>query len=268
MGRIFLHCRVRLYAGIVNFCRIFVIIFGFFDNFTLRSKQPFCGISTQFKIYFFFGVVLSRLCCHSCAISTFFFFFFFLINCWSSVVASVVLPQLCNIHFFWKIKIGLIRKGGMKAKNAIIIQHKKKSVAQGGGGDVSIGRILCDELSLFFKIALFFFTTSASPHTLHFYLPKKLGDLKQNIFEKKKKKKKVMCERKKRILCKMTVRYRHLKYNVLEIDFVAFFFCQNGGVPTPREDAFRVLEQYSPFTLICHPTECVQTSNGFFLKSP
>ena len=28
----------------------------------------------------------------------FFFFFFFLINCWSSVVASVVLPQLCNLH--------------------------------------------------------------------------------------------------------------------------------------------------------------------------
>ena len=25
-------------------------------------------------------------------------FFFFLINCWSSAVASVVLPQLCNLH--------------------------------------------------------------------------------------------------------------------------------------------------------------------------
>ena len=25
--------------------------------------------------------------------------FFFPINCWSSVVASVVLPQLCNLHF-------------------------------------------------------------------------------------------------------------------------------------------------------------------------
>ena len=25
-------------------------------------------------------------------------FLFFLINCWSSVVASVVLPQLCNLH--------------------------------------------------------------------------------------------------------------------------------------------------------------------------
>ena len=24
--------------------------------------------------------------------------FFFLINCWSSVVASVVLPQLCHLH--------------------------------------------------------------------------------------------------------------------------------------------------------------------------
>ena len=31
----------------------------------------------------------------------FFFFFFFLINCWSSVVASVVLPQLCNLHCFF-----------------------------------------------------------------------------------------------------------------------------------------------------------------------
>ena len=27
--------------------------------------------------------------------------FLFLINCWSSVVASVVLPQLCNLHFFF-----------------------------------------------------------------------------------------------------------------------------------------------------------------------
>ena len=27
-----------------------------------------------------------------------FFFTIFLINCWSSVVASVVLPQLCNLH--------------------------------------------------------------------------------------------------------------------------------------------------------------------------
>ena len=25
----------------------------------------------------------------------------FLINCWSSVVASVVLPQLCNLHCFF-----------------------------------------------------------------------------------------------------------------------------------------------------------------------
>ena len=33
-------------------------------------------------------------------------FFFFLINCWSSVVASVVLPQLCNLHclFFFGAK--------------------------------------------------------------------------------------------------------------------------------------------------------------------
>ena len=29
-----------------------------------------------------------------------FLFFFFLKNCWSSVVASVVLPQLCTLHFF------------------------------------------------------------------------------------------------------------------------------------------------------------------------
>ena len=33
-----------------------------------------------------------------------FCFFFFLKNCWSSVVASVVLPQLCNLHcsFFFR----------------------------------------------------------------------------------------------------------------------------------------------------------------------
>ena len=31
------------------------------------------------------------------------FFFFFLKNCWSSVVASVVLPQLCNLHFFFEL---------------------------------------------------------------------------------------------------------------------------------------------------------------------
>ena len=36
-------------------------------------------------------------------------FFFFLINCRSSVVASVVLPQLCNIHcmFFFSIFLSL-----------------------------------------------------------------------------------------------------------------------------------------------------------------
>ena len=31
-------------------------------------------------------------------LSSVLFLFFFLINCWSSVVASVVLPQLCNHH--------------------------------------------------------------------------------------------------------------------------------------------------------------------------
>ena len=35
-------------------------------------------------------------------------FFLFLINCWSSVVASVVLPQLCNLHcFFFFLKTWL-----------------------------------------------------------------------------------------------------------------------------------------------------------------
>ena len=35
--------------------------------------------------------------------NTIFVFFFFLTNCWSSVVASVVSPQLCNNHFFFQI---------------------------------------------------------------------------------------------------------------------------------------------------------------------
>ena len=33
--------------------------------------------------------------------STVFCLIFFLINCWSSVVASVVLTQLCNLHCFF-----------------------------------------------------------------------------------------------------------------------------------------------------------------------
>ena len=39
----------------------------------------------------------------------------FLINCWSSVVASVVLTQLCNLHcfFFFFLKILVWSAGGV-----------------------------------------------------------------------------------------------------------------------------------------------------------
>ena len=77
------------------------------------------GVTTRFNlsIYQFIkkstltllltSVSFTKLTCHSergtsglfwqCFILRF-YFSFLLINCWSSVVASVVLPQLCNLH--------------------------------------------------------------------------------------------------------------------------------------------------------------------------
>ena len=49
-------------------------------------------------------------------------FFFFLINCWSSVVASVVLPQLCNLHcvfFFFVDKTLEQRRMRYKKKTSL-----------------------------------------------------------------------------------------------------------------------------------------------------
>ena len=50
-----------------------------------------CLFVCLFVFFFFFLKTWLYLCSHPRVCST-----IFLINCWSSVVASVVLPQLCN----------------------------------------------------------------------------------------------------------------------------------------------------------------------------
>ena len=74
----------------------------------------------------FLGVVISKR--FAFFFDRVFFIFYFSINCWGSVVASVVLPQ-----FVQSPLVFILKRGGGKLEKNDIMPHRQTSFFEGAG---------------------------------------------------------------------------------------------------------------------------------------